>query len=241
MNANMEFAGVKCPTVYGKVGRGEPEAITSEGVHLVEFLDAAKLLRDSEALTQVPFMTRIDIASLWCLTGVNGVPCNCTLTGPGVAQSDYYGLQKWAQEYGRFLRSSTTAVAQCAESSRRGVLYDTQLAAVSMFSGETVDMAVLAQQARLRLPVQIAEDGTLANEPAGAECEHNRLRALQAWSTLARQTQLFGVNLWAPDRRWGGRAALCVAAAKNIPFFSRNWQARPSRSRGRAVRSGVRV
>lgn len=141
-----------------------------------------------------------------------------------MTQSDFYALQTWVKHFQEFLKVSQAGMEECKMSNHRGVMFDAIFAACSMFCGETINMAVLAQQARLRMPVHFAEDGSLPHELDNGACEHNRLLSLQAWTTLARQTALFGVDLWAPDRRWGGRSPLCTAAGANVPFFAKNWE-----------------
>lgn len=119
-------------------------------------------------------------------------------------ESSHRALQKWVSDYLNWLETSKFGEEEKAASNNHGTWYEAQVAAYSLFVGDTTRLKEVYTQAQKHVDTQLAADGSLPRETKRPSSFEYSVYGLRAFATLARGLALAGYNLWSfqtPDHR----------------------------------------
>lgn len=132
-----------------------------------------------------------------------------------LSASDDAAIVGWCRDYLNWLRTSKNGKDEGAAENNHGTWYDTQVAALALFVGDTaLARQVIGTDVKKRLAAQIASDGSQSRELARTRPLHYSLFNLDAFTQLAEMGRHVGVNLWSQTTPSGAslRAALNFVA-----------------------------
>ncbi len=118
--------------------------------------------------------------------------------------SDDRDLKKWVSDYLNWLQTSKFGKEEKAATNNHGTWYEAQVAAYSLFVGDTMRLKDSYIQAQKHVNVQLAVDGSLPRETKRPSSFEYSVYGLRAFATLARGLALAGYDLWSfqtPDHR----------------------------------------
>ncbi|MEL6744476.1 MAG: alginate lyase family protein, partial [Pseudomonadota bacterium] len=118
---------------------------------------------------------------------VRVLDCVRLLSADGFLSEQELGLfRAWLSEFANWLETDPKALTERVQSNNHGNYYDLQLAGIARYLGDDAMLARAANWAKLRLSVQVAEDGSMPSELSRTRPAHYVAFTLAAWNHLAR-------------------------------------------------------
>jgi hypothetical protein len=135
-------------------------------------------------------------------------------------EPDQNGLEKWYDDFLRWMLESENGRAEAAAKNNHGTYYDLQIASFALFLNKTnLATEILAQVRTKRIPVQIEPDGQQPLELARTKAWSYSVANLSGLMSLARLAENVNVELWhfeTPDGR-----SIRKAVDYLVPFATR--------------------
>lgn len=113
-----------------------------------------------------------------------------------LASEHVVSFRQWLTDYAHWLIASEPGQRECAAENNHGTFFDVQIGAIAAFLGDAEMAAGVRNRARLRMPGQIASDGSQPHELNRTKPRHYACFGLAGWTTLARIVSAFGDDLW---------------------------------------------
>ncbi|MEO1397468.1 MAG: alginate lyase family protein [Pseudomonadota bacterium] len=136
------------------------------------------------------------------------------LTSAGAMNADESRrFRQWVSDFATWLQASPEGLTQQHMPNNHGTYYDLLLAAIARFLGDEVLLAKARNWARLRLSIQIAQDGSLPRELVRTKPAHYVAFTLTAWNSLARVFEGTGEDVWSWKSDAEGASGLGLAHA----------------------------
>ncbi|AHF91307.1 Alginate lyase [Opitutaceae bacterium TAV5] len=110
--------------------------------------------------------------------------------------ADDAALRRWFSDFTTWLVESPFGRKEAAESNNHGAWHAAQVAAFSLYAGDTGRLTRTLEHARRLIAAQIAPDGTLPRELVRNRSFWYSLYGLRAFVTLARCGDAVGDDLW---------------------------------------------
>jgi hypothetical protein len=158
---------------------------------------------------------------------------NLLATSRSWTPADNEALRRWFHDYTTWLIESPFGKEELRSNSNHGVWYDAQIAAFSIYSGDTVRAREAVLRGRDRIAQQMAADGSLPQELRRNRSFNYSVYALRAFTALARCGDITGEDLWhyrTPDGRGLEKGFLFIAPylANEKPWTWRSLDKEPN-------------
>ncbi|RRJ94596.1 alginate lyase [Opitutaceae bacterium TAV4] len=110
--------------------------------------------------------------------------------------ADNAALQRWFFDYTTWLLESSFGKEELRSNSNHGIWYDAQIAAFSVYSGDTARAREAVLRGHDRIAQQMSPDGSLPQELKRNRSLNYSIYALRAFTALARCGDIIGEDLW---------------------------------------------
>ena len=141
-----------------------------------------------------------------------------------LSAKDRIAVKKWFGEYASWLRLSRKGLAESKGKNNHGVWYDAQLAAFLDLDGDWKGaFDVLDSALGKRAYAQIEEDGRMPEELSRTKSFQYTLYNLEAFITLARAGDLYGLDIWEAGNPQKSRLKRAIAFACPYIAGEKDW------------------
>jgi hypothetical protein len=137
---------------------------------------------------------------------------------PAWTKADQAGMDAWARDYLRWLRESPVGREEAAAENNHGTYFATQVAALSLFTGDATAARDAVTAAVRRLASQFEPDGRQPRELARTRPWHYSAFNLVAWGRLAELGARAGVPVWTTSLKPGAPPPVRQAIDYLLPY-----------------------
>jgi hypothetical protein len=116
---------------------------------------------------------------------------------PGWSTADQAGMRTWLTAFLKWLQTNSLATKEAAAANNHGTWYDTGVAAIMLYLGQTTETKALVESSKKRIASQIKADGSQPEELARTNSWGYSNWNLEGFCLLASTASHVGTNLWA--------------------------------------------